>query len=138
MQILTTGTETSGVWNRYLRAGYSVWQPGQECEFHSHQGAVEIFIFLAGECEFSSDTEVRRVPAGSSVYVGPGEKHKLKALGEQPLEMFMVVTPNHAPTHTFYRPDGTPVHWNRPAPGSAEAGHRPMGLTKQDLETGAR
>jgi mannose-6-phosphate isomerase-like protein (cupin superfamily) len=134
MEILAPGTEKSGVWNDHLRAGYATWQPGQECEVHSHQDAAEIFVFLGGECEFTGEDETRRVFGGATVYVGPGEKHKLKAVGERPLEMFMAVMPNHPPTHTFYRSDGTPVHWNRPAPGSAEASRRPVGLTKEDLE----
>jgi quercetin dioxygenase-like cupin family protein len=133
MKILTLGSATTGVWNDYVRAGYSTWQPGQECEVHSHVEAGELFVFLSGTCEFIADGETRIVTGGSTVYVGPGEKHKLRAIGDQPVEMFMAVFPNHAPTHTFYRDDGTPVHWNRPAPGSADVGVRPMGLTKEDL-----
>lgn len=133
MEILAPGTDKAGVWNDYLRAGYGTWQPGQECEDHSHQDAAEIFVFLSGACEFTVKEETRVVSAGSTVYVGPGEKHKLKAVGDRPMDVFMAVMPNHSPTHTFYRDDGTPVHWDRPAPGSPEAGQRPMGPTSEDL-----
>lgn len=133
MQILAPQTAQTGVWNDYLRGGYAVWQPGQECEVHSHQDAAEVFIFLSGACEFTAEGETQVVTGGSTVYVGPGEKHKLKAVGDRPLEMFLAVMPNHQPTHTFYRTDGTPVHWNRPAPGSQEPNARPFGLTREDL-----
>jgi quercetin dioxygenase-like cupin family protein len=133
MDILELDTPTTGVWNTYLRAGYARWEVGQTCEIHSHQEAAEIFIFLDGECRFETETGAQTVRAGQTVYVGPGERHKLTAVGDRPLVMFMAVTPNHAPTHTFYRDDGTPVHWDRPAPGSPEVGARPFGLTREDL-----
>ncbi|MBI2941773.1 MAG: cupin domain-containing protein [Chloroflexi bacterium] len=116
MKILAPGTEHTSIRNRYLRADYSTWQPGQECEVHSHDDAAEVFVFLSGECEITVEGETRVVSAGCTVYVGPGEKHKLKVPGNRPMEMFLAVMPNHEPTHTFYRADGTPYHRNRQAP----------------------
>ncbi len=118
MEILAPGTAKSSVWNDYLRADYATWPVGQECEVHSHQDAAEVFVFLAGQCEFTVEGETVVVGAGSTVYVGPDEKHKLKAVGDRPLEMFLAVMPNHQPTHTFYAPDGTPIYRNRPSPRS--------------------
>ncbi|GEM_PF-3009631 len=119
MRILEAGTVTTGVWNRYLRADYTTWPPGQECEVHSHQGSAEVFVFLAGQCEMTVEAETQTVSAGCTVYVGPGEKHKPKAVGNRPLEMFLAVMPNHQPTHTFYGADGTPIHRDQPAPPGA-------------------
>ncbi|MGH2459823.1 MAG: cupin domain-containing protein [Chloroflexota bacterium] len=116
MRILAPGTAKSSVWNDYLRADYATWPVGQECEVHSHRDATEVFVFLAGQCEFTSEGETVVVGAGSTVYVGPEEKHKLKAVGDRPLEMFLAVMPNHHPTHTFYAADGTPIDRDRPAP----------------------
>jgi mannose-6-phosphate isomerase-like protein (cupin superfamily) len=90
-----------------------------ECEVHSHQDAAEVFLFLAGQCEITVESETRVVSAGCTVYVGPDEKHKLKVFGDEPLLMFLAVMPNHQPTHTFYRPDGTTDHRDRPAPPGA-------------------
>ena len=134
MKILEPNSGQSGVWNDYARAGYSTWPPGMECEVHSHRDAVEFFVFLAGECDFITDAETIRVRGGQTVYVEPGEKHKLKAVGDRHLEMFMAILPNHSPTHTFYREDGTPVDWDRRAPGSQSDNPRPMGLTREDLK----
>lgn len=133
MEILELDSSTAGVWNRYMRGGYARWEVGQECEVHSHEDAAEVFIFLEGECRIQVEDEVQIVRAGQTVYVGPDQRHKLTAVGDRPLVMFMVVAPNHAPTHTFYRDDNTPVHWDRPAPGSPDAGTRPFGPTRADL-----
>jgi mannose-6-phosphate isomerase-like protein (cupin superfamily) len=119
MEILAPGTDKTAVWNNYVRADYSTWPVGMECEVHSHDDAGEVFVFLAGACEITVEGETRVVPAGSTVYVGPDEKHKLKAVGDRPLEMFLAVFPNHEPTHTFYLPDGTKEGRNRPAPPGA-------------------
>jgi mannose-6-phosphate isomerase-like protein (cupin superfamily) len=119
MEILAPGTDKTAVWNTYLRADYATWPLGMECEVHSHEDAAEIFVFLAGACEITVEGETRVVSAGCTVYVGPEEKHKLKAVGDRPLEMFLAVLPNHEPTHTFYRADGTKEHRNRAAPPRA-------------------
>jgi mannose-6-phosphate isomerase-like protein (cupin superfamily) len=116
MEILAPGTSKTQVWNSYLRADYATWQPGQDCEVHFHEDAAEVFVFLAGECEMTVEDETRVVQAGSTVYVGPGQKHKLKAVGDRPLEMFLAVMPNHEPTHTFFNADGTTYNRNRQPP----------------------
>ena len=53
MEILAPATEKTGVWTAYLRGGYSTWQPGQDCEVHSHKDAADLFIFLTGRCEIT-------------------------------------------------------------------------------------
>jgi quercetin dioxygenase-like cupin family protein len=116
VKILTPGTDHEDVWNRYVRGGYATWQPGQDCEVHSHQDAAEVFVILSGQCEFTFDGSRQVVSAGSCVYVGPEEKHKLRVVGNEPMSMFLAVFPNHEPTHTFYEADGTPYVRSRPRP----------------------
>lgn len=116
MQILRPGTDVTTVWNSYLRADYATWEPGQTCEIHSHQNAAEIFVILSGAAEFWVDGETTVVPGGSTVYVGPGQKHKLTVVGDEPMQMFLAVLPNHIPTHTFYADDGTEIFRNRQPP----------------------
>jgi len=111
------------VWNRYMRANYAVWQPGQECDVHSHRDAVELFVFLDGQCEMTVGDETAIVGAGQTVYVGPDVKHKLRAIGDQPLVMFLAVTPNHSPTHTIFRPDGSIIEHDRQPPGPGQIGY---------------
>lgn len=98
-----------------IRGGMLEFEPGFECAYHSHDGAEEIFLFLRGKCQITVEEEVADVDAGEIVIVPAEHKHKLKALGDEPLLMWLTVTPNHAPTHTFYqqRDDGT---WERITP----------------------
>jgi quercetin dioxygenase-like cupin family protein len=121
MQILKPGTEITTVWNSYLRADYATWEVGQTCEVHSHQNAAELFVILAGQAEFFVDGETALVSGGSTVYVGPGQKHKLTAVGSQPMQMFLAVLPNHEPTHTMYAEDGTEIYHNRQPPTGPHA-----------------
>lgn len=103
--------------NRMVRAGYLRWQPGDRSLIHSHEGAGEVFVFLAGVCEIETDTEVRRFGVGETVYIPAGERHRLTAVSEDELIMFFVVAPNDSPTHTFYRSDGSRVPYDRALPG---------------------
>lgn len=121
MQILRPGTEITTVWNAYLRADYATWEPGQTCEIHSHLNAAEIFVILSGAAEFWVEGETAVVPGGSAVYVGPGQKHKLTVVGEEPMQMFLAVMPNQTPTHTFYADDGSEVPRNRQPPTGKHA-----------------
>lgn len=104
------------VWNHFMRCDYHVWPVGQECAVHCHQGAGEVFVFLEGQCEITVNGESTVVGPGYTVYVGPGDVHKLKAVGDRSLVMFSVVAPNHPPTHTIHEPDGTIRHASRSAP----------------------
>ena len=118
MQIMTLdGQPHATVWNGYLRADYATWQVGQDCAVHCHKGAAEIFVFLDGECEMTVGDEVEVVRAGQAVYVGPNTPHKLKAIGDRPMKMFLFVTPNHQPTHTMVEADGSTRDTNRQPPG---------------------
>ena len=120
MKLLVPGTDSAEVWNGYLRGGYATWQPGQDCEVHSHDDAAEVFVILDGACEFTVDGRSLVVPAGQALYLGPGERHRLRVVGDRPMTMFLAVMPNHEPTHTFYREDGTAYHRNRTPPANPD------------------
>ena len=118
MQIMTLdGQPHATVWNGFLRADYAAWEVGQDCPVHYHKDAVEIFVFLDGQCEMTVGDEVEVVNAGQAVYVGPNVPHKLKAIGDRPMKMFLFVSPNHQPTHTMVEADGSTRDTNRPEPG---------------------
>ena len=108
--------DKTSVWTGHMRADYARWEPGFECDYHCHQDADEVFVFLAGQCEITVEGETQVCGPGTTVYTSPGQRHKLKAVGDQPLEMFLVVAPNHSPTHTITRPDGSVFDSDRPAP----------------------
>jgi len=118
MQILNIdGDPHETVWNGFLRADYATWPVGQDCPVHYHEKAAELFIILDGQCEMTVGDEVRVINAGQTVYTAPNEPHKLKAVGDRPLKMFLVVVPNHEPTHTMVEADGSTREHNRQPPG---------------------
>jgi quercetin dioxygenase-like cupin family protein len=116
VEVISIAGPKTEVWNSYTRGGYATWQPGQDCEVHSHEDAGEFFVILSSACEFEFEAESRVLEAGSAVYVGPGEKHKLRVVSAEPMTMFLAVFPNHQPTHTFYNADGTTYVRNRQPP----------------------
>jgi uncharacterized cupin superfamily protein len=128
MEIISLNGPKTEVWNSYTRGGYATWPPGMECEVHSHDDAGEFFVFLGGTCEISFDGESVTLEAGSAVYVGPGERHKLRVVGDRPMDMFLAVFPNHQPTHTFYNADGSTYVRNRQPPTPSGASPADLGV----------
>jgi quercetin dioxygenase-like cupin family protein len=99
------------------RGGYATWEPGRSCPVHVHEGAFELFVFLDGECEVEVEGESWRLGGGHAAYIAPDERHRITAVGDRPLHMFLAVSPNRPPTTTYFRSDGTPVPWDdRPEP----------------------
>jgi mannose-6-phosphate isomerase-like protein (cupin superfamily) len=89
-----------------MRGGAHRWPPGWVAQWHSHDGADEVFAFLQGTCEITVEDETRVVRAGEFVYVPAEARHTLRNIGADDLIVFLVVAPNHQPTHTFYDADG--------------------------------
>ena len=85
-----------------MRGGTHRWPPGWVAQAHSHDGADEVFAFLSGTCEITVEGEARVVTAGEFVFVPAEARHTLKNIGDDDLVVFLVVAPNHEPTHTFY------------------------------------
>lgn len=106
-----------GSWDSYARSGIGAWPPGRSHVQHSHTGAVEVFVVLKGSCDMDVEGEIYRLAAGQTLVVPPDVRHRLTAAGPDVLEIFMVIAPNHSPTHTFWRPDGTPAPYDTAPPG---------------------
>jgi mannose-6-phosphate isomerase-like protein (cupin superfamily) len=119
MYVLREDETEVSVWTGHMRAGYARWEPGFECDYHCHQDADEVFVFLAGQCEITVEGESQVCGPGETVYTSPGQRHKLKAIGPDPLVMFLVVAPNHSPTHTITYADGRVADYDRPKPARA-------------------
>jgi quercetin dioxygenase-like cupin family protein len=88
---------------------------GMVAAYHSHDAAAEVFVFLKGECDAKVDGKTERFTAGEVLYVPAEQKHELANAGEGRLEVWLTVTPNVTPSHTFYNEesDGT---WVRTTP----------------------
>lgn len=93
----------------YVRGGVLNFKPGFAADKHFHQDADEIFWFFAGLCRVETPDGVLLARAGSIVYTAAGEWHVIESAGEEPLLMFLTVTPNIVPSHTFFDVNGNPV-----------------------------
>jgi quercetin dioxygenase-like cupin family protein len=85
-----------------MRGGAHRWPPGWVAQVHSHDDADEVFAFLQGTCEITVAGETRILRAGEFVFVPAEAQHTLRNIGDDDLIVFLVVAPNHEPTHTFY------------------------------------
>jgi oxalate decarboxylase/phosphoglucose isomerase-like protein (cupin superfamily) len=71
------------------------WLPGTASEGHIHPDADELFVVHEGRASFELDAgETVEASNGTVVYVAAGHWHAVRAIGEQPLVMMIVVSPN--------------------------------------------
>jgi mannose-6-phosphate isomerase-like protein (cupin superfamily) len=103
-----------------MRGGYLIGEPGWVADFHYHDDAAEAFCFIEGECEMRVGDETRVVRAGETVYTSPGEGHSFHNKSGKRVVMFLIVAPNHEPTHSFPQPDGTVKRDNATPPEGDE------------------
>ena len=101
-----------------IRARLCRLEPGTGSldQWHTHDLGHEIFIILSGRVEFEIDGEVREVGAGQLCYALAGEPHAVRVIGDEPVYMYLSVTPHIQPTHTLYEEDGSRLPpWFRPS-----------------------
>ncbi len=91
-----------------IRARIMLLQPGEDVFLHSHQDAPEMFAVFEGHCEFEIEGEKAVLGPGQLLFCPAGQRHRLKVVGDDPVYLYLSVTPHHEPTHTTYAPDGTP------------------------------
>ena len=98
-----------------IRGGMFFLDIGKIASYHSHDAAAEVFIFLRSSCDAKVQGVMERFEPGEALYVPAEEKHSLENVGDEKLVVWLTVTPNVTPTHTFYeeRSDGT---WERVTP----------------------
>jgi quercetin dioxygenase-like cupin family protein len=91
-----------------VRGSVLTFAPGFAADKHFHEGADEIFWFFSGTCRVIAPNDDVTLPEGSIVYTPAGEWHIIANAGDTPLMMFLTVTPNIVPSHTFFASDGAP------------------------------
>ena len=98
-----------------VRGGMFFLDEGKVAAYHSHDAAAEVFVFLKGECEANVQGLSERFSPDDVLYVPAEQKHELANIGDGRLEVWLTVTPNVTPSHTFYEKltNGT---WNRITP----------------------
>ena len=95
------------IYDDHVRGAVLTFAPGFAADKHFHQDADELFWFFQGTARVVTPDGEVIAPAGTIVYSPAGEWHIIANAEDRPLLMFLTVTPNLAPSHTFFRPDGT-------------------------------
>ena len=94
----------------YYRSRVLNFAPGFAADRHFHQGADEMFWFYRGTAHITTPDQDVFLPEGSIIINPAGEWHIIaNGSDTQPLLMFLTVTPNAVPSHTFFDADGAPV-----------------------------
>ena len=92
---------TPQIRSRFLRV-----EPGPMPEPHTHDLGHEIFLVLSGRAEFEIDGEKAEVGPGQMCVALIDQPHAVRALGDEPVTMYLSVTPHIQPTHTTWTEDG--------------------------------
>jgi quercetin dioxygenase-like cupin family protein len=93
---------TPQIRSRFLRL-----EPGQVSQGHTHDLGQEIFLILSGRCEFTIDGETEELGPGQMCVALVDQMHSVRVIGDEPMTMYLSVTPHIQPTHTFWHEDGS-------------------------------
>lgn len=78
-----------------LRSVLLCWPAGYAAPPHRHPRAIEVFLVLEGEAEFTFDgRDVRRAGAGTHVFAPVGVSHAIRVVGDRPLLFLVALGPN--------------------------------------------
>ena len=69
---------------------------------HYHPVAEETYHMLKGKGRLILDGEEAEITAGQTVFIAPGQHHKIFSVGEEALEMLCVCVPAWEPTNTVW------------------------------------
>jgi quercetin dioxygenase-like cupin family protein len=89
-----------------IRSRFLRMEPGQVSQGHTHDLGHEIFLILSGRCEFTIDGETAELGPGQMCVALVDQMHSVRVIGDEPMTMYLSVTPHIQPTHTFWSDDG--------------------------------
>ena len=89
-----------------IRSRFLRMEPGQSAQLHSHDLGHEIFLILEGHVEFEIEGETEELGPGQMCVALADQPHKVRVLGDEPMTMYLSVTPHIHPTHTPRTADG--------------------------------
>ena len=85
-----------------VRGRFLRMEPGEIGPRHSHDLGDELFLILAGRCEFEIEGERAVLSPGELCVARANQLHEVRVVGDEPMTMFLTVTPHLEPTHTFW------------------------------------
>ena len=89
-----------------IRSRFMRMEPGEDSGAHSHDLGQEVFLVLQGRAEFTIDGESKVVGPGQMCVALVDQLHSLRVVGDEPMTMYLSVTPHIQPTHTTWSADG--------------------------------
>jgi quercetin dioxygenase-like cupin family protein len=89
-----------------VRGRFLRMEPGEVGPRHSHDLGDELFLILAGQCEFEIEGERAVLGPGELCVARANQLHEVRVVGDEPMTMFLTVTPHLEPTHTFWGDHG--------------------------------
>jgi quercetin dioxygenase-like cupin family protein len=89
-----------------IRSRFLRLEPGQPTQPHTHDLGHEVFLVLSGRAEFEIDGETEDLGPGQMCVALADQSHSIRVLGDEPMTMYLSVTPHIQPTHTVWTEDG--------------------------------
>src|ERR1051325_4609946 len=89
-----------------IRSRFLRMQPGQVASLHSHDLGHEVFLILAGRALFEIEGETQELGPRQMCIARVDQPHSVRVVGEEPMTMYLSVTPHIQPTHTGRTPEG--------------------------------
>ena len=89
-----------------MRSRFLRMEPGQQADLHSHDLGHEIFLILQGRARFEISGETADLGPGQACFALANEPHRVSVIGDEPMTMYLSVTPHVQPTHTGRTEDG--------------------------------
>jgi quercetin dioxygenase-like cupin family protein len=105
----------------HIRGRFMGMAVGEVAARHSHDLGHEVFLILQGRCEFEIDGETAVLEPGQLCVALAGQMHQARNVGDEPVVMYLSVTPHVEPTHTYWDEHGRKLP---PRYGSLGRGYR--------------
>ncbi len=83
-----------------IRSRFLRMEPGTVAERHSHDLGHEVFLILEGNARFEISGEIAELGPGQMCVARIDEPHQVSVIGDEPMTMYLSVTPHIQPTHT--------------------------------------
>lgn len=89
-----------------IRSRIMRFQPGEVSQGHTHDLGHEMFVVLDGQAEFTIAGESAILGPGQICVARAGQWHEIRTLDDQPMTLYLSVTPHIEPTHTQWDREG--------------------------------
>src|ERR1700730_12011369 len=82
------------------------FEPGQVAHGHTHDLGHEMFLVVSGQAEFTIAGQSAVLGDGQMCVARAGEWHEIRIVGEEPMTLYLSVTPHIEPTDTQWDREG--------------------------------